>query len=135
MRPIRNFALPASLALTALLLAAPQAAMSQSATATCSAVKGKNDVTGLTFAGQAVWKDGETFDFTRLTFNADCTVTYGYRGGEWNNGRWSQTAKGVTVDFNNGFATYTGKRKGKVLSGTMKNVRDESGTWKFTQKP
>jgi len=130
---IRAAAVLALVATTALCAPSLARAQSEAPAQACSTVRGKANLTGQSFAGPAVWKDGETFDFT-LTFNADCSVRYGYRGEEWTSARWSQTARGVKIDFNGGFAIYTGTRRGKVLSGKMTNVRDETGTWRFVQQ-
>lgn len=97
----------------------------------CSTVSGRQNLTGKTFTGTALWEDGESYNW-RVTFNADCTATYGYNGQSYKNAVWSQNSERVIWDTNGGYAFYLGTLEPDgSIKGIMVNVRHGAGTFDF----
>lgn len=84
------------------------------------------------WTGRAVWKDGDTYDWT-LTFRKDGVLAYSYRGSNYDNGAWFQRGTRVDFSMNNHYADYTGRLSGDTISGTQKNSVKNTGTWKVTR--
>lgn len=78
------------------------------------------------------WNDGDAY-MPAIRFNADGSMTYGYDGSEFNNGRWSIDGTALHMDTNNHYADYDGAFDGATGSGTMKNETGNMGKWKLSR--
>jgi len=114
------------LLIAAALLLTPAAALAHD----CGKA-GKVDLAGKTFTGDAVWSDGDTYRMT-ITFNADCTLRYGYNDQVYDDARWVQDGDAFSYQVNEGYALYLGKVGGRALiKGRMANKVGSAGTFSF----
>jgi hypothetical protein len=92
---------------------------------------GKVDLAGKTFTGDAVWSDGDTYRMT-ITFNADCTLRYGYNDQVYDDARWVQDGDAFSYQVNDGYALYLGRINGRsVIQGSAANKVGSSANFSF----
>jgi len=78
--------------------------------------------------------DGDPNQRQALVFNPDCSLDSAYDYESLGTARWSQQGSTVSMDFNGGFAIYTGQFDGRSYQGTMSNGTDE-GSFSGSVRP
>ncbi|RYG20524.1 MAG: hypothetical protein EON96_00840 [Caulobacteraceae bacterium] len=110
------------------------AALSTPAFAACGDPGSSPDVAGQSLAGLQNWDDDDPLRSV-FVFNPDCSLDLQYPYESIGSGRWSQAGSVVTLDLNNGSATYVGTFNGDGYSGEMRNFSHSTGTFSFRQVP
>lgn len=118
------------ISLAALLLASAAPAV---AAAACGEPGSSPSIAGKGMAAVKRW-DGDPGKREALVFNPDCSLDTAYAYESIGVARWSQQGSRVTMDYNNGFATYVGTFDGQTYSGTMDNGTD-AGTFSARLMP
>jgi len=125
----------------ALIAAAPGAAFAAPPPSPNPYVQGPPDaagpgsLAGTRWTAQMTWDDGTQGGlFAWVEFRSDGEMDYAYPDGTvYDNGRWRQRGSVVTWDTNGMFNAALGYINGNQMSGTMTNVRGQSGHWTFVQ--
>jgi hypothetical protein len=94
---------------------------------------GPGSLAGTRWSAQMSWNDNTTGGlFAWVEFRPDGEMDYGYPDGRsFDNGRWRQRGSVITWDTNGMFNSALGFNSGDQISGTMTNVRGQTGRWSF----
>ena len=70
-----------------------------------------------------------------ITFHADGTTDQTTRTGTYaRNGVWDQSGSAISIRFNNGYATWTGRIDGDTMSGTASNITGKRWNWSLRRQ-
>ena len=133
--------LKSALLALALLVAAPAAVFAEPPPAPDPYVQGPPDapgpgsLAGTRWRAEMSWDDNDNGGlFAWVEFRPNGEMDYAYpNGSTYDNGRWRQHGSVITWDTNGMFNAALGYINGGQMSGTMTNVRGQTGRWTFVQ--